>query len=146
MKKIAIVALVLVAAQLVFAQSDANNMKYVSLLNPVSSAATTSTAVNVSAYKGNAAFVVSYGAATEAVTSTVRLAHSATSGGAYVTVTNIDGTACTLSQTGPTTSAVQTVAIDLARVHPYVKVIVAQATTNEIPAVSALLVAPMKAE
>lgn len=147
MKKLVIAAL-LAAVLLPCAAfaSDANLMKYVQLLSPAASAATTSTAVNVSSYKGNASFVVSFGPATEAVTSTVTLVHSATSTGTYVTVTNIADTALVATQTGPTTSAVQTVAIDLARVHPFVKVIVAQATTNQIPPVSAVLVAPMKAE
>lgn len=145
-KLIEIFALAALLPALGFAQHDANQMKYVQLLNPVSSAATTGTAVNVAAYKGNATFVVSFGPATEAVTSSVVLASSATSGGTYVPLTNLAGTAVAATQTGPTTSAVQTVAIDLGRANGYFKVIVAQATTNEIPPVSAVLVAPMKSE
>jgi len=120
MKKIA--CFVLLAVVCGASAMDANLMKYQQLIEPVASAAT------------------------EAVTSTVSLVHATTSTGTYSVVTNLAGTACTVSQTGPATSAVQTVQIDTARLHSYVKVIVAQATTNEIPAVSALLVAPMKSE
>jgi hypothetical protein len=143
MKKFAVIALTLLPA-LAFAQ-DANRMKYVELLKPTSAASSSNSAVDVSAYKGNAAFVVQFAPATEAAcVSSVTLKHSATAGGAYVTVTNIDGTACAFSQTGPATTAVQTVSIDLARVHPYVRAYTAH--TTQTNALSALLVAPMKAE
>jgi len=143
-KLIAILALAALLPALSFAQ-DANRMKYIELLAPVAAAASSNTAVDISDYKGNATFVVQFGPATEAESvSSVTLKHSATAGGAYVTATNIDGTACTFSQTGPATTAVQTVAIDLARLHPYVRAYTTH-TTQTNP-VSAILVAPMKSE
>ena len=123
---------------------DANQLHYVQLYAPGTDLAITSSAVSVAAYKGNAAFAAQFSPSTQASTGTVTLVHSATSGGTYTTVTNLAGTACVITQTGPATNVIQTVPIDLARMHAYAKVIVAQAgDTNKI---SAFLVAPMKSE
>lgn len=124
--------------------ADANQMKYVQLMYPQAATAATSGVVTVSAYKGNATFAAQWSPSAQASTGTVTLVHSATSGGTYTTVTNLAGTACVITQTGPITNEIQTVAIDLARVHPYVKVIASQAGDTNY--VSAVLVAPMKSE
>jgi len=146
MKKILAIAIAvaLVSGVACFA-ADANQMKYVQLLAPTAAAASSNSPIDVSAYKGNASFVVQLAPATEAGSvSSVTLKHSATAGGAYVTVTNLAGTACVVSQTGPATTDVQTVSIDLARVHKYVRAYTAH--TTQTNALSALLVAPMKSE
>lgn len=123
---------------------DANQMKYVELLAPTAAANSSNSAIAVAAYKGNATVVVQMAPATETATNTVTIKHSATANGAYVTITNLAGTALTFSQSGPVTTAVQTAAIDLARVHPYVRAYTVHALQTN--AVSALLVAPMKSE
>ena len=145
MKKIlSILAIAALVPVIGFAQ-DANRMKYVQLLAPVAAASSSNSAVDISSYKGNATFLAQFAPATEAGSvSTVTLKHSATAGGAYVTCTNIDGTACVITQTGPATNAAQTVSIDLARLHAYVRAYTAH--TTQTNAVSAMLIAPMKSE
>lgn len=145
MKKIAILALALVAAQLAFGQSDANQMKYVQILAPTASLSTTGSAVNVSAYKGNATLAVQMSPYIAAATCTVTIAHASATTGTWYTVTNTAGTAATFSQVGPATTAVQTVSIDMARLKPYVRAVVLQ-SGEDTNSVSALLIAPMKSE
>jgi len=144
-KKIAILALALVAAQLAFGQSDANQMKYVQILAPTASLSTTGSAVNVSAYKGNATLAVQMSPYIAAATCTVTIAHASATTGTWYTVTNTAGTAATFSQVGPATTAVQTVSIDMARLKPYVRAVVLQ-SGEDTNSVSALLIAPMKSE
>lgn len=145
MKKIAIIALALVAAQLAFGQSDANQMKYVQVLAPTASLSTTGTVTDVSAYKGNAALAVQFSPSAIASTATVTFAHALASTGTWSTVTNAAGTALVVTQTGPATNAIQTVPIDMARVHKYVRAVLLQ-SGEDTNSVSAFLVAPMKAE
>ena len=145
MKKIAILALALVAAQLAFGQSDANQMKYVQVLAPTASLSTTGTVTDVSAYKGNAALAVQFSPSAIASTATVTFAHALASTGTWSTVTNAAGTALVVTQTGPATNAIQTVPIDMARVHKYVRAVLLQ-SGEDTNSVSAFLVAPMKAE
>ena len=145
MKKIAILALALVAAQLAFGQSDANQMKYVQVLAPTASLSTTGTVTDVSAYKGNAALAVQFSPSAIASTATVTFAHALASTGTWSTVTNAAGTALVVTQTGPATNAIQTVPIDMARVHKYVRAVLLQ-SGEDTNTVSAFLVAPMKAE
>jgi len=144
-KKIAIIALALVAAQLAFGQSDANQMKYVQILAPTASLSTTGTVVDVAAYKGNAALAVQFSPSAIASTATVTFAHALASTGTWSTVTNAAGTALVVTQTGPATNAIQTVPIDMARVHKYVRAVLLQ-SGQDTNSVSAFLVAPMKAE
>ncbi len=144
MKKIAILALALVAAQLAFGQSDANQMKYVQILAPTASLSTTGSAVNVSAYKGNAAIGVQFSSSAIASTGTVTIYHAPAATGLYVRVTNTAGTAATITQTGPATNDVQTYSIDLARLHPYVRAVLSQ--SGDTNTVSVFMVAPMKSE
>lgn len=145
MKKIAIIALALVAAQLAFGQSDANQMKYVQVLAPTASLSTTGTVTDVSAYKGNATLAVQMSPYIAAATCTVTIAHASATTGTWYTVTNTAGTAATFSQVGPATTAVQTVSIDMARLKPYVRAVVLQ-SGEDTNSVSALLIAPMKSE
>jgi hypothetical protein len=145
MKKIAILALALFAAQLAFGQSDANQMKYVQLLAPTVELAATGTVTDVSAYKGNAAVAVQFSPSAVASTATVTFAHALASTGTWSTVTNAAGTALVVTQTGPATNAIQTVPIDMARVHKYVRAVLVQ-SGQDTNAVSAFLVAPMKSE
>lgn len=124
---------------------DANQMSYEPVLAPVVSASVTSAALDVSDYKGNAAIVVNWGISTEAAyTGTVTIATSATSGGTYVTITNLAGTAAVLTQIGAVTNEVDTYQIDLARLSKYVKATLTQVT--ETNAVGVILVAPMKSD
>ena len=145
MKKIAIIALALVAAQLAFGQSDANQMKYVQVLAPTASLSTTGTVTDVSAYKGNAALAVQFSPSAIASTARVTVAHANATTGTWVTVTNAAGTALVVTQVGPATNAVQTIPIDLARMRKYVRVVLTQ-SGEDTNAVSALLIAPMKSE
>ena len=144
MKRFLLIALAALVPLAVFA-ADANQQHYLQLYAPGTDLALTSSAVDISDYKGNATFGVQFSAQAVNSTNTATLVHSATSGGTYLTATNLAGTACVVTQTGPATNDIQTVAIDLARLNAYVKVIVNQSGeyTN---AVSAFLVAPMKSD
>ena len=144
-RSILIFALVAMLAPVACIAQDANRMQYLQLYAPGTSLAATSAAVDVSAYKGNATFAVQSDPSTVACTNTATLTHCATSGGTYATATNLAGTACVVTQTGPATNDIQTVAIDLARLHKYVKVVVAQ-SGQQTNAMSAFLVAPFKSE
>ena len=124
---------------------DANRMKYVQILAPTASLSTTGGAVNVSAYKGNAAIGVQISSGAIAATSTVTFYHAPAATGLYVRITNTVGTAAVISQVGPKTNDVQLYSIDLARLHPYVRAVLAQ-SGEDTNTVSAFLVAPMKAE
>jgi len=147
MKKFVAILILGCVAMLAYAGSDANQLFYVSLLpvQTVSATSVTGTAVDVSSYKGNAAFVFSTGASTvNGYTGVVTVTHCATSGGTYITVTNLAGTALVVTKTSTNSAAVNTVACDLARLHKYVKVVAAVANdTNEVAVV---LVAPMQAQ
>lgn len=124
---------------------DANLMKYVQILAPTASLATTGTAVNVAAYKGNATLGVQFSSTAVACTNTVTFYHAAAATGVYSRITNSAGTAAVLTQTGPKTNDVQTYPIDLARLHPYVIAVLAQSGQDTNTA-SAFMVAPMKSE
>ena len=138
-----ILTAIFVVTAICFAQ-DANQMKYIQLVPPVAAAASSNTAVSVAAYKGNATFLVQFAPATEACSNIVTLKHCATAAGAYVIVTNTAGTACSFTQVGPTTTDVQTISIDMARLHPFVRAYTDH--TTQTNAVSALLIAPIKSE
>jgi hypothetical protein len=124
---------------------DANLMKYVSVLDPVVSTNSTSAAIDVAAYKGNGTIVVDWGISTEATyTGVVTVAHSATSGGTYTTITNLAGTAAVLTETGVGTNQLSTYPVDLGAIRRYIKATVVQ--ENQTNAVGVILVAPMKSE
>jgi len=146
MKKMLTAMIVFSLAVCMVYASDANKMHYVGLLQVDNAASETGPAVDVSAYKGNATFVAAWGkSAVAGYTGTVTVTHCATSGGSYTTVTNLAGTAGTMTKTGVTTNEVDEFACDLARLHKYVKVSLA-AQANETNGVSVILVAPMKSE
>jgi len=123
---------------------DANQMHYVALLG-ASVASEAGTATDVSDYKGNGTVVASWGkSVTAAYTGTVTIATSATSGGTYVTVTNLANTAGVFTSVGATTNQLDEFQIDLARLSKYVKVTAAHVgATNPV---SVVLVAPIKAD
>ena len=145
MKKILIFALAVIVAHSAFAQSDANQMKYLQLLAPTASLSTTGTVTDVSAYKGNAALAVQFSSSAIASTATVTFAHASATTGTWYTVTNTAGTACIITQTGPATNPVQTVSIDLARCKKYMRAVLLQ-SGEDTNTVSALMIAPMKSE
>ena len=144
MKKFLGLGLLLALAVSAFG-SDANLMKYVQVLAPTVSLSTTGTVTDVSAYKGNAALAVQFSPSAIASTATVTFVHALAATGTWSTVTNAAGTALVVTQTGPATNAIQTVPIDMARLHKYVRVVLLQ-SGEDTNAVSAFLVAPMKAE
>ena len=144
MKNITIMIVAMACLASVVTAQDANLMNYVQIYAPGTSLALTSSAVDVSDYKGNATFAAQFGPYTQAATGTVTFVHSTTSGGTYTTITNQAGTAMVITQIGPATNDIQTLDCDLARLHIYVKAIVTQA--GDTNAISAFMVAPMKSE
>jgi len=147
MNRFASVAVAAIVAAGALFGADANQMHYVQVLNPSDTAAVTGSAVDVAAYKGNATFAVECGvSAIAGNTNIVTLTHCTTSSGTYSTVTNTAGTAVCVTRTGAfTNTAPDTVSIDSARLHRYVKGTVSQPGkyTN---VVSAVLIFPMKAQ
>jgi len=146
MKKLILILAAAALLPIAVVARDANQMKYVGLLQVDDSGSATGPAVDVSAYKGNAAFVVAWGLSSVAeYTGTVSITHCATADGTYTTVTNLAGTAGTLTNTGVTTNKVDTFSCDLSRLHKYVKASLAE-QDNETNGVSVIMVAPMKSE
>jgi len=148
MRKLILILMLTLAVLLVPAAglaADANRMNYLQLYAPGSDLAITSSAVDISDYKGNAAFAAQFSSTAVSCTSTVTLVHSTTSGGTYTPVTNLAGTACVVTQTGPATSDVQTVQIDLGRMSAWAKVIISQ-SGQDTNSISSFLVAPMKSD
>lgn len=146
MRKALIVTLAAaILAPLCASALDANQMNYVELLPAQATAAVTGSVVNVSAYKGNAAFVFSVGATTATnYSASVTVKHCTTTNGTFTTVTNLAGTAVAKTVSGATSGSVTAVPCDLGRLHSFVKVFVSQSgNTNEV---GAMLVAPMKAQ
>lgn len=140
MKRIILTVLALALPAVVFA-IDANRLTYVQLLAPSASQSQTSAAVDIAAYKGNAAFIVMFEGSSLLSTGTVALTHCTTSGGTYLAATNLAGTVCEVSQVGPLTNALTSIPIDLSRLDRYVKVTVTQSgITNKV---AALLAVPM---
>jgi hypothetical protein len=134
--------------------ADANQMKYVQMLPPNVSTnlSVTGDTIDIANYKGNAALVVET-ATSSAMTNTitVTLQHSTASNFANpTTVTNLAGTAGVLTETCTTNTAdtvnIQTYPIDTARLHKYIRVIYTTTMADAYIPVSALFVAPMKAE
>lgn len=133
-----------------FAQ-DANLMKYVQIYPAyfTTNASADGAAVDIAAYKGNATFVAAVGKCdtTNAYTATITFAHSANGSTGWSTLTNLAGTAGTVTIAASTNSpAIGTFAIDLARCHKYVRASMAQTPADNGAAVAAILVAPMKSE
>jgi hypothetical protein len=134
--------------------ADANQMKYVSLLpaNLSTNLSVTGATIDIASYKGNAALVVQTGTASATNnTLTMTLQHSTASNFANpTTVTNTAGVACVV--TVPVVDAtseslkITTVQIDTARLHKYIRVIFTTTLADQYIPVSAMLVAPMKAE
>ncbi len=122
---------------------DANQLHYVEIL-PVQSAAATGSAVDVSAYKGNATFLVAHGAESSATNylQTVTLQHAAAS--SYSTITNLAASAGVSTLSGTNAAKVVEFACDLGRLHKNVRAVVTQA--NATNAVGVILVAPMKSQ
>lgn len=148
-----VIAIMLLAGVCAYA-ADANQMHYVSLLEPrivvtnMEAAATvTGTGQDISAYKGNATFVVSFSPVdhNDGQTNVVTLSHATAVGGTYATITNLAGTVGVLSHTS-TTGGVQTFACDLGRLHAYVKASYACNKGETNANASVMLVAPMKSQ
>jgi len=144
MRKLLIALMLLTCIAGFAVAQDANLMNYIQLNSAVTSVAITNAAVSVAAYKGNGVFAAQFSPSTLASTSTVTLVTSATSGGTYVPVTNLAGTACVITQTGPATNDIQTVQIDTARLNAFVKTIIAQ--SGDTNSINSFLVAPMKSQ
>jgi hypothetical protein len=134
--------------------ADANLMKYVQVLAPSSStnASVTGSAVDISAYKGNACFVVNTGTASATnMTVVITLEHSAAENFATAyTITNLAGTVGTVSVfnnlTAASSVAQNTYPIDLGRLKKYVRAKYTQSLADHSVPVSVTLVAPSKAE
>lgn len=141
MKKLITIAM-LSACAVAFAQ-DANRMSYVQLINPVVDDALDGPAVDISKYKGNAAFLAEWAANTETGhVASVTLQTSAASSSGWYTVTNINAEAVKVTKTGAyTNTAPDRVLIDSNRLKRYVRAVVAQ--TGATNAVSAMIVFPM---
>lgn len=141
MKKLITFAMLAVCA-VTFAQ-DANRMSYVQLINPVVDDALDGPAVDVSKYKGNAAFLAEWATNIEAGhVASVTLQTSATSTSGWHTVTNINAEAVKVTKTGAyTNTAPDRVLIDSNRLKKYVRAVVTQ--TGSTNAVSAMIVFPM---
>jgi hypothetical protein len=106
----------------------------------------TGSAVDVSAYKGNATIVTTMGGAVNEAagyTNTVTIQHATASTGTWSTVTNLAGTAATETVVGAT-GEVDTYPIDLGRLHKYIRAVSVQ--QNDAGSVGVTLVAPMKSE
>jgi len=106
----------------------------------------TGTGIDVSAYKGNATLVTSFGGAVNEAstyTNAVTFQHCATLNGTYTIVTNLAGTAGTESQVGAT-AAVETYPIDLGRLHKYLRAV--SISYDDVGSVGVTLVSPMKSE
>lgn len=132
-----------------FAQ-DANRLHYVQIMGPVFSNTTSEVegaAVDISLYKGNACFLISFGA--DAVgeatySNTVLLEHSANGTSGWATITNINGTAASSVGYIGTTNKIATYSCDLARLHKYVRA--SYTGVSGTGSVSVVLSAPMKAQ
>lgn len=153
MKKFIVLLFALMAC--VSMAQDANLMKYVNLLPPNASTnlSVTGDTTDIANYKGNACLVVHTGTASATNnTITVTLQHSSASNFASpTTVTNLAGTAGVLTEFASdagvsSTVNIQYFAIDTARLKKYVRVIYTTTLANNYIPVSAVLVAPMKAE
>lgn len=134
--------------------ADANLMKYVNLLpaNASTNLSVTGATTDIAGYKGNAALVVSTGTASATNNAiTLTLQHSTASNFANpTTVTNLMGTAGVITEASVDATSesanIQTFSIDMARLHRYVRVIFTTTLADNYIPVSAVLVAPMKAE
>jgi len=106
----------------------------------------TGSAVDVSAYKGNAAFEFHCGSPINeatAFTNVVTIQHSANGSTGWATVTNLAGTALVVTDTGAT-GQTTTIPCDMSRLHKYVRALSVQ--TGDVAPVGVTLVAPMKSE
>ena len=106
----------------------------------------TGSAVDVSAYKGNATIVSAMGGAVNEAagyTNTVTIQHSANGSTGWATITNLAGTAATETVVGAT-GEVDTYPIDLSRLHKYVRAVSVQ--QHDVGSVGVILVAPQKSE
>ena len=141
MKKLITFAM-LTACAVAFAQ-DANRMSYVQLINPVVDDALDGPAVDISKYKGNAAFLAEWATNIETGhVASVTLQTSAAISSGWHTVTNINAEAVKVAKTGAyTNTAPDRVLIYSNRLKKYVRAVVAQ--TGSTNAVSAMIVFPM---
>lgn len=131
--------------------ADANLMKYVQIYPAyfTTNQVVDGAAVDIAAYKGNATFVAAVGncATTNAYSCVVTFAHSANGTTGWSTITNLAGTVGTVTIAASTNSAaIGTFAIDLARLHKYVRASISQTPAENGASVAAILVAPMKSE
>jgi hypothetical protein len=163
MKKV-LIAVLAVALPLAGFATDANQMKYVEIKGSLitADATETGTGVDVSAYKGNAAFIVQGGTPATHTTNykaVVTLQTSASLSSGYQTITNTAGVAGVItfeaasSGTLASTGSTQTYSYDLSRQKKYIRAVVARThklggalTVGESAPVGVILVAPMKSE
>ena len=123
---------------------DANRLFYI----PITATCTSvvGTAVDVSAYKGNAAFLVSIPAEQfgyAGLTSTVTIAHSA-NGTTWKTITNINSEVANTTTNNGTTNVFYTFKCDLGRLSKYVRANVT--LLDGTNGTTVILAAPMKAQ
>ena len=152
LQSIAVFGLVAACAMPSFG-TDANQMNYIEMLSARQQSQAVSnslgTAVDVSAYKGNATWLVQIGpaAVTNEGTTTFTLQTSATESGTYRTATNIAGNAAVITNLASnvrSVGSVQEYAIGLSRLSKWARVRLANTSdTNEY---SSILVAPMKSQ
>jgi hypothetical protein len=153
MKRLSVFAACIALAVACLAQ-DATRIHYVQLLPPTSTtnASTTGATFDLSAYKGNAAFLVEVGTASATnQRTTVTFQHSSASNFTpFETVTNINATAGVLANSVglTTTNGVGLMKFDCGtqRLKKYVRAVVAQSLADHSAPVSVLFVAPFKAE
>ena len=106
----------------------------------------TGSAVDVSAYKGNAAFVFECGSPVNEATNfsnIVTVQHSTNGAANWQAITNLAGTAVAVTDTG-STGQTATRAYDLGRARKYIRAVSVQ--TNDAASIGVTLVAPMKSE
>ena len=152
MKRVMILAILAAIVPLAGLAYDANQMFPVILVQPqdvIVAQVATGTAVNVSAYKGNAMILaLAEKSQTVGRTNTFTVQHSTTGTSGWTTLTNTAGTACVISITGTNTTAgvATSVGCDLARAHIYVRGLASGAGTPQTNGVSLILIAPMKSK
>lgn len=106
----------------------------------------TGSAVDRAAYKGNATVWIQTGVplnSAAAFTNIVTFQHAEAATGTWTTVTNLAGTAGAFTLTGASAQT-QQFAIDLARLHRYIRATSVQ--KNDAASVGVTLIAPMKSE
>lgn len=144
MKKLFLLVSLIAAVSFCASAQDANTLSYISIYQPTN-VAVVSAGRDISLYKGNAAFVCSYGPGAAAYTNTVLLEHSINNS-TFETITNLAGIVANFATViGTNEYRVVTYPIDLARLHKYVRATVTMSAANGA-STSVILAAPMKSQ